>query len=96
MNTPLTYNVDYFIQKFTAIPEDEWIEDGTLSDGRGKYCALGHCFEIGEVTDLRSLMKIIPAYTSRVNDGIDSRYPQPTPKQRILAALEDIKRAQQQ
>lgn len=32
---------------------------------------------------------------ANINNGDDSRYPQPTPKQRILAALYDIKRMQE-
>lgn len=37
----MKYDVDYFIQKFEAIPEDLWCM-GTLTLG-DKHCALGHC-----------------------------------------------------
>lgn len=33
---------------------------------------------------------------AKINNGIDARYQQPTPKERILAALYDIKKIQQQ
>ncbi len=35
------YTVDYFIEKFEAIPEENWTR-GSISDGNCK-CALGHC-----------------------------------------------------
>lgn len=52
------YTPQYFIDKFEAIPEENW------------------CI-------------------SSVNDGLDERYQQPTPKQRILAALRDIQKEQE-
>lgn len=36
------YTVDYFIDKFQAIPENEWTTH-THSDCNGRKCALGHC-----------------------------------------------------
>lgn len=35
-------NAQYFINKFEAIPEEEWTI-GTQQDVSGKRCALGHC-----------------------------------------------------
>ena len=90
----MTYDKAYFIAKFEAIPEDKWITEDFI-DERG-CCALGHCgFDFGietdEGTDLALLLKwhlaVVP---SRINDGRDLRYQQPTPKQRILAALKDL------
>jgi len=38
------YNIDYFLKKFDAIPEDKWII-AYLQDpiDQDKHCALGHC-----------------------------------------------------
>lgn len=36
------YTVDYFIDKFSAIPEDKWAIY-TQHDGKGRHCALGWC-----------------------------------------------------
>lgn len=36
------YNVDYFIRKFEAIPEERWIT-GAFVDPSGNCCAFGHC-----------------------------------------------------
>lgn len=88
----------YFIEKFEAIPEEKWTV-GEYEDG-GRCCALGHCgVRAGhpltpEEDALTMLFLKADAentlIVSRVNDGFDPRYPQPTPKQRILAALRDI------
>ena len=92
--TKPTYNADYFIAKFEAIPEEKWT---TLTYHEGdKSCALGHCGRtIGGCTQesraLGDLFEKHGLWVPDVNDGCDSRYPQPTPKQRILAALRDIK-----
>lgn len=89
------YDVNYFIKKFEAIPEES-IGQGTIFN----KCAYWHCDNdccyLGDVaqafTVLFSLsIKINP---SAINDGYISDYQQPTPKQRILAALYDIKKMQ--
>lgn len=38
----MKYNKQYFIDKFTAIPNDEWAI-GKCIDDEGRKCALGHC-----------------------------------------------------
>ena len=37
------YDVDYFIKKFEAIPEDKWITHDRVNDF-GQRCALGWCY----------------------------------------------------
>jgi hypothetical protein len=37
----MKYTIDYFIEKFSKIPENEW-EIGILKS-KNKSCALGHC-----------------------------------------------------
>lgn len=90
------YNVDYFIQKFEAIPEPWAI--GTFEDELGRKCALGHCCEAEAPTEegaaLRALFKKAGMAVGWVNDGPHFNYQQTTPKQRILAALRDIKAKQ--
>ena len=90
------YDVGYFIAKFEGIPESKWCEEELLNED-GRCCALGHCGgrieEDGdivyteEIYALSHLIGDVPA----VNDGLHDDYPQSTPKQRILAALRDIK-----
>lgn len=114
----MKYTVDYFINKFEAIPEERWTEC-YFSDG-SKCCANGHCGirssnqSTEEALTLREVFKNLfvtvasgekfwePAYqdgfslvAANVNDGRTAQYQQPTPKQRILAALYDIKKMQQ-
>lgn len=105
------YTVDYFIQKFEAIPEGQWCT-GQMEDIRGLKCANGHCGLVASyqpneealalVEILRPLKRTNRAsfpddvldVTACINDGLTAEYPQPTPKQRILAALYDIKKIQ--
>jgi hypothetical protein len=101
MNATATeYTVDYFIAKFKAIPEEKWCVEA-YKDDSGRCCALGHCMaeDTPEVEasfeSIYGLFTRIFAGPTTVNDGRDPRYPQPTPKQRILAALRDIKAKQE-
>lgn len=97
MNTE--YTVDYFIHKFSAIPDGKWCV-GKLIDDDGRSCAAGHCgFRCGPLpAECKALTAIlgegiaVPA----INDGVHPRYKQPTPKARILQALHDIKSKQEQ
>jgi hypothetical protein len=100
---PKTYNADYFIKKFKAIPAKLWCE-GDYTDG-DRHCALGHCgTQSGELKDKhtpegRELWRIIGRVTENqtwnpaalVNDGCCDDYKQKSPKARILAALKDAK-----
>lgn len=92
------FSVHYFIDKFRAIPEEKWCVDEYGINGR--HCALGHCgyfvpagsrFEVStpEGSALIELLGDLGGITE-INDGDCDAYPQPTPKQRILAALQDI------
>lgn len=87
--------VSYFIKKFEAIPEDKWCAGyDTNSD---KRCAYGHCGGASEeAVGLLRLFRLLSINISPVgvNDGFVPQYQQPTPKQRILAALGDIKKIQ--
>jgi hypothetical protein len=90
------YNVNYFIKKFEAIPEGRWTK-GDYIDEEGCMCALGHCgyrgsdSHIFRISDEGAALNSLLKYrTPGINDGSDERYDQPTPKQRILAALKDV------
>lgn len=103
------FTVNYFIDKFNAIPEDQWCINHQL-DTKGRRCALGHANEgsWAEGTALQNLFlkhKIYypKSYTcsgaiyhgvAAVNNGIHPAYKQSTPKQRILRALYNIKKAE--
>lgn len=107
MENNVNYDVDYFIRKFEAIPEDMWLIR-SLGHYGGPRCALGHC--IGQESPfsfkkdsesvsltivfqderIRYLLKNNRSIAS-INNGEHPNYQQSTPKQRILAALYDIK-----
>ena len=95
------YDADYFLNKFRAIPEEKWIR-GTYGAGGPDepHCALGHCgmrrkndgsFDSSEAIALRDIFRgHFPVH--EVNDGfIPHLFPQDSPKERILAALQFIK-----
>lgn len=106
-----TYTVDYFIEKFEKIPENNWCRN-RFREG-DKYCAQGHCGmnmsnapRIWAATSAKffpesllegfwlvNLFKIGLGsnVVGEINNGIDTRYRQQTPKKRILAALHDIR-----
>jgi len=96
----MNYDVDYFIRKFEAIPEDKWCDDGSFRKD-GKACAYGHCKGDGAASPEGSALGNIwdafsPHYDydggiAYINDGKNDKYQQPTPKQRVLAALYDVK-----
>lgn len=92
----MEYDVDYFIKKFEKIPEDNWI--ACQMHNGDKHCALGHCLanmneELkGEAKALHYLMfESIQLTVFQVNDYISQQYPQKHPKQRVMAALYDIR-----
>lgn len=99
------YDVNYFISKFEAIGEMYWTT-GRLSHDN-KMCVLGFCGakQVGGVVNLDlypeaiSLYKLVKKHLSSdvftINDNGDNRYQQTTPKQRIIAALYDIKKMQE-
>jgi hypothetical protein len=108
-------DVQYFINKFEAIPEEEWTV-GTQQDKSGRRCAYGHCMPVkeksrgcmaysgyGHETEegvaLKHLFSSFFTWIDSVptvNNGSSSSYRQPTPKQRILAALRDIQSHEEQ
>ncbi len=93
-----------FIDFFSAIPEENWRCDGNY--GRKdelQHCAVGHLgFRDGKVPQTEETILNLNALNYlfsinnlpliiNVNDLPSEQFPQPTPKQRILAALEYIK-----
>lgn len=104
----MTYDVNYFLAKFQNTRDDQWCMY-TFQDEYGRCCALGWCGmgslrdDIQEVPEEAiSLLKLfresaglLTNLIANINDGHDKRYQQPTPKERILAALMDIKNKQE-
>lgn len=89
------YTVDYFIKKFTAIPDEKWCV-GHYINFDGQCCAKGLCGDredINSPPEASALEGCFPAHISvcDVNDGELAEYQQATPRARILAALNDIK-----
>ena len=89
-----------FIEFFEAIPEEKWTV-GSFIDEQGQCCAYGHLGcrdgQFPEPVDSDALCDLFrDCSVVRINDGQDARFKQPTPKQRILAALREIQAKEQQ
>lgn len=102
----MEYTVEYFISKFEKIPSKKYCI-GTRFDGYGRCtlgwcyptnndaklsenCAIP---DSDEETVLTFLIENLNCKfgVAGINNGIYEEYPQKTPKQRILAALYDIR-----
>lgn len=105
-NTTPIYDVNYFISKFEKIPEEMWCTNSrNQGEQRCAYgwCYNSHkeakesewpdypaSLQEASLTNILSqLGKGVMA--GGINNGIEKQYQQPTPKQRILAALYDIR-----
>lgn len=105
------YTTQYFIDKFTAIPEENWFVGNYVNPNNpNQCCALGHCnirphndlFFLESKADLEGkylnilFFKYLQINVTYINDDkFRVIYKQSTPKARILAALNDIKTKQQ-
>lgn len=89
------YTVDYFIEKFNKIPEGLWSEF-LHRDESPRQCAIGHCKLDGEnrALGIDLFWEVLKTGVGTVIHKRHPNYQQPTPKQRILAALRDIKQMQ--
>lgn len=96
------YDVDWFIRFYEAIPEDRWTAN-RLHDG-DRSCAMGHLCKLldkmpkmndDHIGSINSLFVLyLGSVPPAINDGRIDEFTQPTPKQRILAALHKIKELQ--
>jgi hypothetical protein len=95
MKKPKTkYTVDYFIEKFKAIPARKWCVFW-FKNSAGQKCVLGHCgVRVREhlTPEAKALIAMFPTWPSNINNNPCKKYPQTTPRARILAALRDIKK----
>ncbi len=80
-----------YIAFFRAIPEERWICDNF--EHAGRCCAYGHLgnrWDVASEAGLR-LRDLCKQPVDCINDGDDPNYQQPTPKQRVLAYLCDVR-----
>lgn len=87
----------FFLAKFRAIPDELWCVKQYHGAG-WQRCAIGHTQGYKMAGQERALIALFDTLgkgrhgqaCKDINDGLDPRFPQPTPKQRIIAALEMI------
>jgi hypothetical protein len=92
----MNYDVDYFIKKFEAIPENKWTT-GAYMNNKGQSCALGHCGIHRSVPISQEPIELSNLFIRKlgisvlaVNDFKLIKWGS-TPKERILNALKEIK-----
>lgn len=95
----MKYDIDYFIKKFSKIPPKHWTDGEYVKLQTPKVrCALGHCNEnhairTEESNALRSIFNAsIQIPVGVINDTGGGLFEEKTPKARIMAALNYIKR----
>lgn len=87
-------DLDYFIKKLSAIPEDQWCTKEP-TDAQGRHDVWGH---LGEVTldtptdEAKALYILVGKHGSltQANDGVNG-YVGSNPKERVLNFLNAIK-----
>lgn len=85
--------LDFFTAYFESIPDERWLV-GALGKKGGPRCALGHACEIHvSAWPTSNLNRLLGDQASEISDGLHPGYRQPTPRERILAALGDRRRA---
>jgi hypothetical protein len=106
------YTIQYFIDKFSAIPEDQWCSR-TQINASGQRCAYGHCAPAGltllnfsngaHFPEGAAFAQLDKTYFpceyfqfADINNGEDLRFQQPTEKERVLAALQWCKEQEAQ
>lgn len=87
------YDLDYFIKKFEAIPEEKWITNGYGKNG--VHCAYGHCGadDNGKYPEeARALNGLSGCVVEEINDGFPQylRYGS-TPRTRVINFLKELK-----
>ena len=101
-DTKPVYDADYFIAKFSAIPDENWGTQLYVNE-KGQKCGLGHCGVkpgLEKPPEAVSLLNLFDSFLGQgvtgVNDYVSPWFPQETPKARILAALQAIKEKENQ
>lgn len=85
------YTPDYFIHKFSAIPDEQW-SDAVEVCSPGRWCVLCLCSCGEEIDYLHRLFGFGHWSVLAICDGKRPHlFPQATPKARMLAALEMLK-----
>jgi hypothetical protein len=97
------YTVDYYIQKFESIPDNQWTTSCFIDDS-GKCCALGHCGDRDDIAipfEAAMLIEFCGDYPiTTINDGCDDylewvvKYnlsSLASPKERVLQFLKWVK-----
>lgn len=83
--------IESALKYITRTKEDSWCKD-VVKTKDGKSCIIGHVFDMGgnKAMDWFESSVATSYMIYPVNDGTHPDYPQPTPKERCIAYLEDV------
>jgi len=90
----MNYDLDYFINKFEAIPKSDWcIRE--FNNELDQKCALGHCgtsIEDGITPEAMALMDLCKVRIDSINDGFPGTHKYGyNPKTRVVNYLKELK-----
>lgn len=93
-------NLDQFIEYCKSTNENEWCVGVVRTEGNKQNCCFGHLVNwwygkdyegsISEIWDTFEEVYVTTYMIYPVNDGENPKYQQSTPKQRVIAYLEDL------
>lgn len=94
----MNYTINHFIKKFSKIPTNKWTTGRFITEDGKKCCALGHCGDRDDKNTqqgntLNDLFDNHDLQVTSVNDRKSKKFPQKTPRGRVLAALKSFKNA---
>lgn len=90
------HDLEYFIAKFEAIPEDKWLKGRFVSKHGECKCALGYCgYRDGKTTQEGEYLLKLAWDIARINDDKYKKYENlgfgSTPKQRVVNYLQSLR-----
>lgn len=94
-STSPKYDLNYFIEKFSSIPEELWTTRRFVDPANPQCkCAYGHCGERDDVdTPEEANTDVMPTYLTWVNDGEGGTLQYgDTPKERVVSYLKSLKK----
>ncbi len=88
---PACFSLDTIIEYLDKTTEESWCTD-VVKTKDGRNCLFGHLFDLGGSDLFNWFENIATTYmVYPVNDGEHENYQQPTPKQRCIAYLKDLR-----
>lgn len=95
--TDTNYRAKDFARLFRSIPDEQWTTGSYRNGDDSKRCALGHAgADFGSPCEASNALEDIcigafNRHAAFINDSRSTDFPQPTPKLRMVAAMDKAK-----